>query len=163
MCYVDISGSKATDSGCMAGKVRDAWGIVPFCNGGRKWSFLPLYGEGNNLVSSEDLAGSCLWADLSLSGDSTHEYDAAIVIRNIELSFRCLAMSHSIWSKEWAEERPAHMTLAEKEKRELVHSDSLYTLKFSSIHKGLVGGAGGICLASLFMSDFKTRNCTVTS
>lgn len=57
------------------------------------------------------------------------------------------------------------MTLAEKEKRELVHSDSLYTLKFSSIHKGLVagGGAGGICLASLFMSDFKTRNCTVTS
>lgn len=49
-------------------------------------------------------------------------------------------MSHSIWSKEWAEERLAHMTLAEKEKRELVHSDSLYTLKFSSIHKGLVGG-----------------------
>lgn len=39
MCYVDISDSKATDSRCMAGKVRDAWGIVPFCNNGRKWSF----------------------------------------------------------------------------------------------------------------------------
>lgn len=62
-------------------------------------------------------------------------------------------MSHSIWSKEWAEERLAHMTLAEKEKRELVHSDSLYTLKFSSIHKGLVGG-GGRYMLSLFIYEW---------